>query len=231
MLKASKWGFATSRQHPLLRVGRKGEGAVSPFRPCPLSRRLMGCPPWAWSAGVGEWTKAIRRRGKQISRTGDRTGWRHAGVTTMFVSNFPLAARKDILKKIFAKFGEVVDVYMATKPHFDVPSNDNHTQDCVEPNEGLDNVTIGHLGNLAGSGCFGPFPNNLGPTEIWMDQMEVNFKGAQDKRRLLQSDEVTPPMFSNPHLSQTTIDLNRSPSQCGFPCRSQTKNPHHHPLK
>lgn len=103
-------------------------------------------------------------------------------------------------------------------PSVDFTSNDNHAHDCVEPKEGLDNVTIGLMGNLAWSGCFGSFPNNLGPAEIWMDQMEVNFEGAQDKRRrLLQSDEVTHPMFSNPHLSQTTIDLNRSPSPSEVP--------------
>lgn len=62
-----------------------------------------------------EWTETRKRRGKQISRTGDHTKWRHAKVTTMFMSNFPLVARKYILKKFFEQFREVVDVYMAMK--------------------------------------------------------------------------------------------------------------------
>ncbi|CAI9280178.1 unnamed protein product [Lactuca saligna] len=33
----------------------------------------------------------------------------------MLVSNFPSAARKDILKRIFEKFGSVVDIYMTRK--------------------------------------------------------------------------------------------------------------------
>ncbi|KAI3513160.1 hypothetical protein L1887_20487 [Cichorium endivia] len=36
-------------------------------------------------------------------------------VTTMFVSNLPDWAKKDVVKKIFQKFGVVVDVYMAVK--------------------------------------------------------------------------------------------------------------------
>lgn len=63
----------------------------------------------------GEWTEARRRRWKNLPRTGDQLRWNHNGVTTMFVSNLPPKARKESLKKIFAKFGEVVDVYMAMK--------------------------------------------------------------------------------------------------------------------
>ncbi|CAH1441749.1 unnamed protein product [Lactuca virosa] len=63
----------------------------------------------------GEWTVARRSRWKLLSRKGDRLGWNHVGVTTMFVLNLPEAARKGNLKNIFAKYGEVVDVYMVTK--------------------------------------------------------------------------------------------------------------------
>lgn len=33
----------------------------------------------------------------------------------MFVLNLPLEVRKDVLKDNFSKYGEVIDVYMATK--------------------------------------------------------------------------------------------------------------------
>lgn len=41
--------------------------------------------------------------------------WNHVGVTMMFVSNLPPEVRKKSLTMTFAKFGEVVDVYIATK--------------------------------------------------------------------------------------------------------------------
>ncbi|CAI9269663.1 unnamed protein product [Lactuca saligna] len=63
----------------------------------------------------GEWTEARRRKWKRLSMIGDRPTWNHAGVTTMFVSNLPMEIRKNSLAMTFAKFGEVVDVYIPTK--------------------------------------------------------------------------------------------------------------------
>lgn len=39
----------------------------------------------------------------------------YATVTTMFVTNLPDGTRKEIVKKIFSRYGSIVDVYMATK--------------------------------------------------------------------------------------------------------------------
>ncbi|CAH1448321.1 unnamed protein product [Lactuca virosa] len=64
----------------------------------------------------GEWTEARRRKWKKkLSTNGDRLSWNHGGVTTMFVSNLPPEVNKKSLAKMFAKFGAVVDVYIATK--------------------------------------------------------------------------------------------------------------------
>ncbi|CAI9292294.1 unnamed protein product [Lactuca saligna] len=39
----------------------------------------------------------------------------HKGVTTMFVSNIPDGVNKETIRKTFNKYGELTDVYMATK--------------------------------------------------------------------------------------------------------------------
>lgn len=63
----------------------------------------------------GEWTVAKRRRWKHLSRIGDHPRWKHEGITMMFVMNLPPKIRKESLKKLFMRFGDVVDVYMAIK--------------------------------------------------------------------------------------------------------------------
>nr|KAJ0202114.1 hypothetical protein LSAT_V11C600309730 [Lactuca sativa] len=56
------------------------------------------------------WTEVYRRRRK----TGIRR-WDHSGVITMFVSNIPDGVSKAALRRIFDGYGELTDVYMATK--------------------------------------------------------------------------------------------------------------------
>ena len=63
----------------------------------------------------GDWQEARRKRWRKTLRNDEQPRWNHADVTTMFVSNRPEESRKDSLKKLFAKYGEVVDVYMAMK--------------------------------------------------------------------------------------------------------------------
>lgn len=57
-----------------------------------------------------EWTVVNRQRSQFLDRR-----WNHKGVTTMFVSNIPDGVSKDTLRKIFIKYGELTDVYMAVK--------------------------------------------------------------------------------------------------------------------
>ncbi|KAI3508269.1 hypothetical protein L1887_23275 [Cichorium endivia] len=58
-----------------------------------------------------EWTEVRRRR-----RWDNRKEYRSSGgVTTMFVSNLPDGAKKEVVKRIFQKHGTVVDIYMAGK--------------------------------------------------------------------------------------------------------------------
>lgn len=61
------------------------------------------------------WQEAGNRRRRKIAAIGDQKRWNHAGVTTMFVSNIPQETRIESLKSFFTKYGDVVDVYVATK--------------------------------------------------------------------------------------------------------------------
>ncbi|XP_023762270.1 uncharacterized protein LOC111910664 [Lactuca sativa] len=56
------------------------------------------------------WSKVCRRR---QTNTGKR--WDHRGVTTMFVSDIPDGVSKEKIRRLFEKFGEITDIYMATK--------------------------------------------------------------------------------------------------------------------
>ncbi|CAI9280641.1 unnamed protein product [Lactuca saligna] len=59
----------------------------------------------------GRWSVVERRRKQFVDRQ-----WNNKGVTTMFVSNIPDGVSKETIRKIFSnKYGELTDVYMATK--------------------------------------------------------------------------------------------------------------------
>lgn len=59
---------------------------------------------------TSEWTVVNRQRTLKSDKW-----WDHEGVTTMFVSNIPNGANKETIWKMFNKYGELTDVYMATK--------------------------------------------------------------------------------------------------------------------
>ncbi|CAI9291986.1 unnamed protein product [Lactuca saligna] len=52
---------------------------------------------------------------RSVDEIGNRQVYSPATITTMFISNFPDGTRKEIIKRIFSKYGDISDVYMATK--------------------------------------------------------------------------------------------------------------------
>ncbi|CAH1431816.1 unnamed protein product [Lactuca virosa] len=60
--------------------------------------------------GKDGWSEVYRRRQKNV-----RKRWNHNGVTTMSVSNIPDGVNKESVSRLFKNFGELTDVYMATK--------------------------------------------------------------------------------------------------------------------
>ncbi|XP_023761138.1 polyadenylate-binding protein, cytoplasmic and nuclear-like [Lactuca sativa] len=60
--------------------------------------------------GVDEWMLVNRWQTQKANKR-----WDHKGVTTMFVSNVPDGVNKETIRKTFSTYGEITNVYMATK--------------------------------------------------------------------------------------------------------------------
>ncbi|CAI9300815.1 unnamed protein product [Lactuca saligna] len=77
-----------------------------------------------------------------------------------------------------------------------------------------------NLNNLAKTGCFGPFPNNMGLNVIQTGGQDVNFDSAQDKkRRIFINVNDTPIASSDPSVPHASLDLNKclSPTHVPLP--------------
>lgn len=76
--------------------------------------------------------------------------------------------------------------------------------------DGPDKSSNGMLNKLAKSGCFGPFINNMHGNEVPLNESEINFNSAQDKRRRLMRNGMAIES-SNSNMPHPSLDLNRTP--------------------
>lgn len=76
----------------------------------------------------------------------------------------------------------------------------------------------GLLNNLVRSVCFESFLNNLGFEETQLGWTDVNFEGAQHKKRRISNSVVDGHLdYSHPPTPQPSFDLNRAPIPSPIP--------------